>query len=506
MKRLKGVVAAGHPVTAGAAAEILEEGGNAFDAALAGAMTACVPEVVLAGLGGGGFLMARAAEGRTLLYDFFADTPRRKRPVAETGFHAIHADFGPARQEFHIGLGSSATPGLVPGLFTVHEDLCRLPMRRLAEPAVRAARDGVTMSDFHAYLFQVIAPILTASEGARALFAPHGALLAAGETFRNPAFADALEAIAREGPRLFTEGEIARAIVEQSNRLGGHLTTEDLAGYQVERRQPLAWRYDGRLVALNPAPAAGGPLLALGLGLLQRLPPGRERAAPVTLARLMTELNALRARLGPALGDLADAALLLDQIERAASHAPAPRGTTHVSVIDADGNAAAVSISNGEGNGHVVPGCGFMLNNMLGEEDLNPDGFHLWEPGRRLSSMMAPTVVADPQGGVTAMGSGGSNRIRSALLQVLVHLIDRGLALEEAVAAPRLHVEKCGTVSFEDCLPEAERAALLEAFPQAEAWPQPNMFFGGVHVARRSARGGLEGAGDPRRCGSVLIV
>jgi len=170
-------------------------------------------------------------------------------------------------------------------------------------------------------------------------------------------------------------------------------------------------------------------------------------------------------------------------------------------VIDADANAASVSISNGEGNGHIVEGCGFMLNNMLGEEDLHPAGFHEWTPDTRLSSMMAPTIITAPDGGLTALGTGGSNRIRSAIFQVALNLIDRDMAIAEAVAAPRLHVEKCGAVSFEDMLAPDERTGLLAAFPQAQPWPERNLFFGGVHAAARGAGGALEGAGDPRRGG-----
>ena len=175
MKQQKGVVAAGHRLTAEAAAEILQDGGNAFDAALAALCMSFVAEAVFASPGGGGFIMAREGSREAIsLYDGFADTPRKRRPESEVDFFAIEADFGPAKQEFHIGLGSSATPGIVPGLFALHQDLCRLPLRRLVEPAMRAAREGFPLSQFQAYLFTVIAPILMASDGTRLIFAPEG--------------------------------------------------------------------------------------------------------------------------------------------------------------------------------------------------------------------------------------------------------------------------------------------------------------------------------------------
>src|SRR6185369_4588472 len=174
MSKGKSVVAAGHELTAAAAAEILQDGGNAFDAALAATFMTFVAEAVFASPGGGGFLMARrAGSDSSRLFDFFAETPLKRRPASEVEFFPIYADFGPAKQEFHIGLGSSATPGVVPGLFAIHAALCTLPMRRLVEPAVRAGRTGVPLSAFQAYLFSVIAPILTASESVARIFAPH---------------------------------------------------------------------------------------------------------------------------------------------------------------------------------------------------------------------------------------------------------------------------------------------------------------------------------------------
>jgi len=507
MKSNKGVVAAGHTLTAQAAAEILEDGGNAFDAALAGMFMTFVAEAVFASPGGGGFLMAReAARGKTALYDFFAETPLHKREGAEVSFFPIHADFGPVKQEFHIGLGSSAAPGLVPGLFAVHEELCRLPMRRLVEPAVRAARTGFPLSEFQAYLFTVIAPILTASAGVASIFAPEGRLLQAGETFRNEGLAETLEWLAEDGARLFGDGDVGQAMVTQSRDLGGHLASDDLQDYRVERREPLFWRHARAVVALNPPPAASGPLIAFGLAFLEALQEQGRAPDIFALKAAMEATNAARAAHGEGLASRRAGGLLAKELRAAARHPAAYRGTTHVSVIDADGNAAAVSVSNGEGNGYVVGKFGFMLNNMLGEEDLAPEGLGAWREGVRLSSMMAPTIITERDGSVTALGTGGSNRIRTAILQVAVNLLDRGMRLADAVEAPRLHVEKGGTLSFEPGFSEGEQAALRALAPEAQAWPEQNLFFGGVHSARRRPNGSVEGAGDPRRRGQAIVV
>ena len=498
---VKGVTAAGHKVTARAATEVMAEGGNAFDAACAAMMTACVCEPVLASPGGGGFLMAQTRDGGATLYDFFAQTPKHKRAPDEIEFKAIYADFGPATQEFHIGAGASATPGFVPGLFAVHEDLGRLPMSKVAGPAIRAAREGVKTEPIHAYIYNIVAPIIQATQPSRDLFAPKGALPETGDVHANPNLAETYEALADEGPDYFVNGKAGQAIIAQAQEHGGHLSIDDLRGYTVARRKPLTLTHRAHRLSLNPAPAAGGPLIALALAFAQNDAPAPGAAM---LAHIMERVNAVRAGLLNGLGEDIAPEAIATEIALLAGHPPAYCGTTHISVIDSDGNAASVSISNGEGNGHIVEGCGFMLNNMLGEEDLHPGGFHAWKPDTRLSSMMAPTIITAPDGGLTALGTGGSNRIRSAIFQVALNLIDRGMAIDEAVAEPRLHVEKCGTVSFEDLLDANERAGLLAAFPHAQPWPERNLFFGGVHAATRRADGLLQGAGDPRRGGVSL--
>jgi gamma-glutamyltranspeptidase / glutathione hydrolase len=507
MAKGKSVVAAGHELTASAAAEILEDGGNAFDAALAGVFMTFVAEAVFSSPGGGGFLMARQAERDSVaLFDFFAETPRKRRNASEVEFFPIHADFGPAKQEFHIGLGSSATPGVVPGLFALHEALCKLPMKRLVEPAVRAARAGFPLSDFQAYLFTVIAPILTASEGVAKIFAPDGKLLKADETFRNEALAETLQWLAEDGARLFLDGDVGQAMVAQSRDLGGHLIDEDLRRYRVERREPLYWLHAGAAIALNPPPAASGALIAFGLAFLEALAESGQAMDAFALKHAMEATNQARATHGEGLAERLAGGVLANEMRAAARQPASYRGTTHVSVIDAQGNAASVSLSNGEGNGYIVGNFGFMLNNMLGEEDLATDGLHAWREGTRLSSMMAPTIILQADGTVTALGTGGSNRIRTAILQVAVNLLDHAMGLDQAVEAPRLHVERDGTTSFEPGLPEAVETSLLELEEKAHAWPERNLFFGGVHAARRKPKGGVEGAGDPRRQGTARIV
>ena len=495
-KNHTGAIAAGHEETAAAAAEILADGGNAFDAAIAALWAACIAEPVLASPGGGGFMMA-LHQGRAHLFDFFVDTPARKRPASDIEFKEIHADFGPATQAFHIGHGASATPGFVPGLFAIHQALATLPMPRLAEPALRLARDGVEITPFQAYVAEVVSPILTASEDSRALFAPTGRTHSPGTLFRNPELADVIDTLAREGERFAREGELSRILLHGQHE-AGHLTATDLTAYRVMVREPLRRSIGACTTFLNPPPSLGGSLIAAMFARLPENPDPDEPQRSLSLAEAIGEIDALWRARPAAIAELVT-------ISMPGEHPLASRGTTHVSIADRNGNTAAVTVSNGEGNGHLLPGAGFMLNNMLGEEDLNPQGFHRWPPSVRMASMMSPTIAATPDGATIALGSGGSNRIRTALFQVLANHLLLGDDLATAVERPRLHVER-GRLDFEPRSATGTAEALISRFPDHCQWHEPNMFFGGVHAASHHPHRGFAGAGDLRRSGVFLII
>jgi gamma-glutamyltranspeptidase/glutathione hydrolase len=489
-------IACGHEVTAGAAASALQAGGNAFDAIVAGICAACVAEPVLCSLAGGGYLLARRGEAEPVVYDFFVDTPLERRGAESLDLHPVEADFGDVTQGFHIGLGSVATPGVAAGLFEMHRDLCRLPFEELVRPAVAAARDGVIVNPLQAYIFEICGPIYVATPEARSIYGKGGVSLPRdGELFRQPALADTLEVLARTGPGLLYGGELGRRLVDACAAGGGQLTLADLGRYTVVKRSPLAREYRGASVYTNPPPSRGGILIAFALALLERLPAtGRTRWLQ-DLAEAMRLANLARCESDESLLDRD----LLDRYRAELSGRPGcDRGTTHISVVDGDGNLAAASLSNGEGCGHVLPGTGIMLNNMLGEEDLNPGGLQRWAPRTRMASMMAPTLVE--YGGTQAvLGSGGSNRIRSAILQVIGNLVDFGMAPEEAVAAPRIHVEG-DLLSIEGAFTEEEETALAGTGLTMERWKDRSLFFGGVHVVTQGDAG-LTACGDPRRGG-----
>lgn len=517
MTKPLGVAASGHKETSKAARILLEEGGNAFDAALGAMCAACVCEPMLASLGGGGFLLAQTANGDSQVFDFFTQTPSAK--TGELDFYPIQADFGTTTQEFHIGLGSIAVPGVVAGLFAIHKAHCSLPLKKIIEPAVFLAREGVRINKLQSYINKILQPIIAASPAATAMatpmFAP-GRLAEIGEYISNPDLADTFEALAAHGPEWFYEGEFAQQLVRDCAQNGGLVSTGDLQSYEVILRKPVTVTSHGARISVNSPPSPGGALTLFALSLLDRIQPGQyewggSRHA-MALARVMQASSLVREQQGMATGlDDAAAAKILSPDKLAEWHkalqtgAVSSRGTTQISVADSAGNLASLTLSNGEGSSYVLPGSGVMLNNMLGEEDLNPDGFHRMPSGVRLASMMTPTIVSLPDGGQMALGSGGSNRIRSAILQVLTNVLEFGMGLEQAVAAPRLHLEG-GQLNVEAGFADAALASLQAEWPGVEQWPAANLYFGGVHAVEHLANGDFRAVGDPRRGGAGAIA
>ena len=509
---MNGAVAAGHPATAEAAAWALEEGGNAFDAAMAGLCAACVAEPVLTSLGGGGFLLAHQGGGRNSLYDFFVQTPMRRRSASELDFYPILADFGAAQQEFHIGMGSIATPGIIKGLFRIQDELGSLPMREIVQPALDFARNGIVLNRLQAYIFSIVAPIYLSTESARQIYSSRqvdDSLAVEGENFRQSELADALELLATEGERLFYQGEMGAELVAACESAGGYLNKADLENYRVVERDPLGYDYLNARILTNPTPSSGGSLIRFSHALLESKDQGEFGSVQhlQLLSDVMKQTNLARVENGQSETGGAGDILHPETIERFRSalsgHPVNSRGTTHISVVDRQGNAASLTLSNGEGSGYVLPGTGIMLNNMLGEEDLNPGGFHRWDTSVRVSSMMAPTLAID-QKRVIAIGSGGSNRLRTAILQTLNNLYHFDMDVREAVDSPRLHVEK-DLLSIEPGFPESSVEELCAGYPDHHRWLEKNLFFGGTHTVIRDDRG-FSGAGDPRRGGVFLSV
>ncbi len=501
---MSGVVAAGHQATAEVGAEVLREGGNAVDAAVGAVLASFATESPLTGFGAGGFMMVHRG-GETVLLDFFVAAPGRDGIERGAELVPVPVHFDPETvQTFYVGPASCGVPGTAAGLEEALRRFGSVPLAELVKPGVRLAREGAPVNAEQAYILDILAPIHARLEGTRELYAPAGRTLREGELFRFPELAEALERFGAEGAEPFRRGEVAAALSEYVVEHGGTLGPADLAGYEAIERQPIRTSFRGTEVLTNPPPSSGGILIAYCLGLLERL---GERSGPEQLVAAMGAANDARGEaFAEALYGEGLEASLLEPAALDLSAGDLLGSTTHISVLDRDGTCASVTCSNGSGSGVLVPGTGVILNNMLGEEDLNPLGFHAIAPGRRVPSMMAPTVVLRDGEIQLGLGSAGSNRIRSAILQTIVRAVEQGMAAEEAVRAPRLHFE-AGVVQAEPGIDE-EALARIEArgIPVLRR-PAINLFFGGVQaVAREHGTGALGGGGDPRRGGAVALA
>jgi gamma-glutamyltranspeptidase / glutathione hydrolase len=490
-----GVVAAGHPLSADAGASVLRDGGNAVDAALGAMLASFACEPLLTGLGAGGYMLVVAPGAEPVLLDFFVEAPGRGADAnARSELIPISVSFGDAVQMFNVGAASVGSFGMPAGVCEASRRFGRVGLERLVAPAAALARDGVELNVQQAYIVEILSGIVTSTPEASALFAPSGRLLRAGDQIRQPELGDALERLAAEGSRPFYDGDIAAAIVSWLGERGGLLTAADLRAYEVVDRAPLAVRYRGRTVLTNPPPSAGGILIARALASLDG-----HGAAPDAAALVEVMAATQRERTPEFLAGLDDPAF----VARFLASPGGPLGsTTHIAALDADGWACSVTCSAGSASGVIVPGTGVHLNNMLGEQDLNPLGFHRHPPGRRMPSMMSPTIVLRDGTPELAVGSAGSNRIRSAVLQTIVRCIDDGMRAQDAIDAPRLH--------YEDEIVYAEPGIDIEALERAgwtvSRFRDRNLFFGGAQAVMWVGAAGFSGGGDPRRGGAAVVV
>ncbi|WP_009633084.1 gamma-glutamyltransferase [Synechocystis sp. PCC 7509] len=503
-KPTRGTIAAGNQKTAAAGIEMLQLGGNAFDAAAAAVLASFVTESTLTSAAGGGFLLAHTQANKNILFDFFSQTPRSKKLHTKLDFYPIDINFGDAIQEFHIGLGAMAVPGNIGGIFHVHKKLGKLPFKVVAEPAIHYAQNGIKVENFQHYSASILEPIIFASSEMKNVYAPKGQMLKTGETFFMKDFANTLAYLVEAGVEEFYQGAIAHQLVKDCQESGGYLTLEDLKNYQVIEREPLEINYRNNLFLTNPYPSSGGTLIAFALELLAKIDLSNIEFGTPKHLQILTEVMRLT---NAARKDREIEQSFLDtehisEYEQQLTKSVNKWGsTTHISVIDAEGNAASTTTSHGEGCGYVIPGTGIMMNNMLGEEDLNPYGFHQWQENVRISSMMSPTIVLKNNQPEIALGSGGSNRIRTAILQVISNIIDFKMPVDLAVNSPRIHWEN-KVLNVEPGF--TQKVADLES-DRLILWNRQNMFFGGVHTAME-LEGIITGAGDRRRNGAIASI
>ena len=491
-----------------------------MDAAICAVLTSFVTESHLTGFGAGGFMMVHEA-GEDTLVDFFVAAGGADGVERTADLIPIPVYFDETPQIFNCGPASCGVPGNPAGLEHVHRRFGSVPLPRLTEPGIELGRKGVRLTKAPAYLHEILHPIVTSTPECAALYAPEGRQLVEGDVFRYPEMSDALVRFAAEGAEPFYRGDVAQRVCRWVRERGGTLGMADMAAYEPIERRPVEARFRGYDVLTNPPPSSGGILIAYSLGLLERLG-DRSGVGEIVAAteaanvRRTDEFHAglhdeayVEHFLATDLDEIAERIRSGDWIGgHGGAGGPADRlgSTTHLAVLDADGNCASVTCSNGTGSGVYVPGTGVHVNNMLGEEDLNPQGFHRIPPGWRVSSMMAPTLALRDGEIVLGLGSAGSNRIRSAIVQVVVRVLQEGLDAAEAVDAGRLHFE-AGTVQAEPGVDEEGLADLERRGVPVARWKRQNLYFGGAQaVARDPETGELSGGGDPRRGGAVVLV
>jgi gamma-glutamyltranspeptidase/glutathione hydrolase len=445
--------------------------------------------------------------------DFFVAVPGLgSNGHSEHEMDEIVVDFsGGSTQLFRIGGASCAAPGAAAGMEAAHRAYGRLPWRELARPAVELARGGLELTDGQAYLHEILDAILRAREEGKRIYGAEERLVA-GDRFDLRDLADTIERIAERGAADLYRGELARALVETVHNCGGLLTERDLAEYRVIRRRPVAVDYLGDRFTSNPPPSSGGILIAYGLRLLEGLgrdgEPGGADAISA-LADVMREQARARVALARELyrGGVVQRLLCDENIRDALARISSPstelaaRGTTHISAIDEEGNAAALTVSTGAGSGVIVPGTGIHMNNMIGE-------FDLWQPatpGARMSSGMSPTLVLHDGRPRLVVGSAGSLRLRGAIMQIVVNVVQHGLRVRDAIDAPRIHLEGDEL----HCEGGSDAAAMddLEARGyNVSRWRARNLYFGGAAAVEITPHGELAAAGDPRRGGAGVVV
>lgn len=493
MSRRGYAIACGHEKTLEVAEIVLQEGGNAVDAAIAAYMAAFITEPCMASAGGGGFAVVGMVEsGEVQMVDFFCHTPKHKDLERPVDYVPIEVDFGDAVEVYYVGLASVATPGSIAGMYALHRLYGSIPMRELIQPAIELARNGVEVDRFQAVDFHLLRNIFKQSQRGRELFYQNGQIKQQGDRFYPDRMADFLDALGREGQDLFYKGEIADRVARDMAQHGGFLTREDFEDYRVNIRRPLSFSYNDVRVFTTGYPSLGGALMNI---YLANIPP---RSPHIIAFDRKVRAGMICDSLLKQPERISEALEKINPDAREVFQGPvATRGTSHLSVIDGEGNAIGITFSIGEGSSYFIPDTDIHMNNMLGEPSLVPNGPHTWPINVRLMSMMCPTLVRGGELGRVILGSGGASRIPYMISQVIEHL-GHGERLEEAIRQPRMHVED-GVIQVEPGLSWLESKESWKGY-RIQKWSDYSMYFGGVHAVRR--RGELlEACGDFRRHG-----
>jgi gamma-glutamyltranspeptidase/glutathione hydrolase len=520
------MVAAEHPLASQVGVQILRQGGNAIDAAVAVGFTEQVVLPRAGNIGGGGFLLYRQNDGQVFALDY-----REKAPGAASRDMYLLPGADTLSEKVRIGSLAAGVPGSVAGLYEMHRRFGRLPWKEVVAPAIALARDGHEIDSSRAVRIanDRSADRLQKFPTSAALFFPGGRPLAAGTLWRQPELAATLQLIADSGADGFYRGRTADLIVRQMQASGGIITHADLAAYRAVWREPTRISYRGWTIFSMPPSSSGGVTMAETFNILERW----RRLPAFGSAELdHIEIEAMRRAFADRnrwLGDPEFVRMPLDRLlskryavslrgqirsDRATPSSAMPAvvegdQTTHYSIVDSSGNAVSITttLNDNFGSALVVGGAGFLLNDEMDDfaaKPGSPNDYGLVQgeanaiaPNKRMLSAMTPSIVLNPRGELAlVVGSPGGPRIITAVLQVISNVIDHRMSLAQAVYAPRIHHQSLpDSIRWEDGGVEPGVRHRLETMGHAFAdHPEPNGLVEAVRVTPRR----LEGVTDPR--------
>ncbi len=513
------MVASAHPLASRTGVEILKQGGNAVDAAVAAAFTLSVVEPHASGIGGGGFMLIYlSASKEARVIDYREMAPRKADPNLYRNSRVTEWKV--------LGPKSVAVPGCLAGLSMALKKFGTKTLSETILPAARIAEEGFEVSRVLSRMMRIEAYKLSRNPDASRIFLKDNRAYEEGERISFPDLARTYREIARRGPDLFYRGDLADAFAkEMSARGDSWITKEDLAGYEALERSPVQGKFRGFEIFAPPLTAGGVQVLEL-LNILEGFGeiPARQADGLQVFAEAQKRVVADRRKyLGdpdftsvPVRGLLspAYAATLRKGIHpgrpAARVSAGAPRDfeseqTTHISVVDAHGNIAALTqtINNFFGSAVVIPGTGILLNNEMNEFVRFPGRPNSFAPGKRPLSSMSPMLLIKGGRPYLSIGSAGATRIISALPQVLMNLIDRKMNIQQAVNAPRVHWEE--RLYMESRIPRRVRRGLADRGYNISVRRAYDIYFGGVQAILIDPQTGTRyGAADPRRDGAAI--
>jgi gamma-glutamyltranspeptidase/glutathione hydrolase len=476
-------ISAGHEETLRIAELILRDGGNAFDACIAAVFAMFITEPCMASAGAAGFAACYSPNKGVKNLDFFTQTPRNRQALEKPHFNPIKVNFGGEIEEFYIGMASIATPGLIAGLYDIHERFASLPMDVLISASDDLVQEGVTINTFQALDIGLLEPVFRSDKSIYPSFFKEDRILQEGDHLKLDRLNDFFTFLKKEGSRGFYEGEISRIIDEDSISRGGFIRRDDLENYKTNWLDTNWMSAYGMKMAIMPYPSMGGLILSLILHFRDELNHTWTEAIRIVKTNYSSPESILN--------------FFKLNKEQDGISPISTKGTSHINVFDDQGNACAITTTLGEGSGYFIPGTDMQMNNMLGEIYLFPGGKHSWTPNSRMMSMMCPVLAFDDiNRNLTFMaGSGGAGRIPYALAQVMEQVFLLGRKLDDAIKAPR--------IMMHDQKFHLEPSYVIEEKLKSDHlvhWEGLNLFFGGVH-AIYCDENRLEATGDLRRFG-----